>query len=117
MPKTVVLSQWMLLFEMFLVRVTFVILINIYRERVSSCLRAQEIKCVLCVCVLCACFIPGTSYLDATDNRVAKMDIDSLITTYSYNEAVHQLFIVFKKAYDSVRRESCIIFPLSLVSP
>jgi hypothetical protein len=34
-----------------------------------------------------------------------------------YNEAVHQLFINFKKAYDSVRREVCIIFSLSLVSP
>jgi hypothetical protein len=56
MPKTVVLSQWMLLFEMlFLTRVTFVILINIYRERVLSCLRAQENMnlSVYCVCVFC----------------------------------------------------------------
>ena len=34
-----------------------------------------------------------------------------------YNETVHQLFIDFKKAYDSVRREACTIFSLSLVSP
>jgi len=34
---------------------------------------------------------------------------------WEYNEAVHQLFIGFKTAYDSVRRESCIIFSLSLV--
>jgi hypothetical protein len=26
-------------------------------------------------------------------------------TTWEYNETVHQLFIDFKKAYDSVRRE------------
>ena len=39
---------------------------------------------------------------------------------WEYNEAVHQLFIEFKKAYDSVWKEvlynilrSCIIFPLS----
>jgi hypothetical protein len=87
MPKTVVLSQWMLLFEMlFLDRVTFVILINIYRESfiMSQSTGKYELKCVLCVCVcvLCACFIPGTSYHVATDNRVAKMDTDS-ITTYS----------------------------------
>lgn len=49
MPKTVVLLQWILLFEMFLVRVTFVI--QIYREIILSCLRAQENMnlCVLCV--------------------------------------------------------------------
>jgi len=35
---------------------------------------------------------------------------------WEYNEAVHQLFIDFKKAYDSGGR-SCIIFSLSLVSP
>ena len=34
-----------------------------------------------------------------------------------YNEAVHYLFIDVKKAYDSVRRRSCIIFSLSFVSP
>ena len=33
-----------------------------------------------------------------------------------YNEAVHQLFTGFKKAYDSVRREACMTFSLSLVS-
>jgi hypothetical protein len=33
-----------------------------------------------------------------------------------YSEAVYQLFIDFKKCYDSVRREVCIIFPLSFVS-
>ena len=32
------------------------------------------------------------------------------------NEALHQLFIDFKKAYDSGRRP-CTIFSLSLVSP
>ena len=36
---------------------------------------------------------------------------------WEYNEAVHQLFIDFKKAYDSVRREVCIIFSWSLGSP
>ena len=35
---------------------------------------------------------------------------------WEYNEAVRQLFIDFKKAYDSVRR-SCIIFSLSFGSP
>jgi hypothetical protein len=33
-----------------------------------------------------------------------------------YNEAVYQLFIDLKKAYNSVRRRSYIIFSLSLVS-
>jgi len=28
-----------------------------------------------------------------------------LINKWEYNEAVHQLFVYFKKAYDSVRRE------------
>jgi hypothetical protein len=36
---------------------------------------------------------------------------------WEYNEAVHQLFIEFKKAYDLVRRGVCIIFSLNLVSP
>ena len=36
---------------------------------------------------------------------------------WEYDEAMHQLFIDFKKAYDSIRRGSCIIFSLSLVSP
>ena len=36
---------------------------------------------------------------------------------WEYNEAVHQLFMGFKKAYDSVRREFYIIFSLSLGSP
>ena len=35
---------------------------------------------------------------------------------WKYNEAVHQHFIDFKKAYDSVRREDCIILLLSLES-
>jgi len=35
---------------------------------------------------------------------------------WEYNEEVHQLFIDFKKAYDSVRREVYIRFSLSLVS-
>jgi len=35
---------------------------------------------------------------------------------WEYNEEVHQLFIDFKKAYDSVRRRSYIRFSLSLVS-
>ena len=35
---------------------------------------------------------------------------------WEHNEAVHQLFIDFKKAYDSGGK-SCIIFSLSLVSP
>jgi hypothetical protein len=34
-----------------------------------------------------------------------------------YNEALHPLFIGFKKDYNSVRRKVCIIFSLSLVSP
>ena len=62
--------------------------------------------------------------------------IGQLLITYSvfvkylrkkweHNEAVHQLFIDFKKAYDSVKREAlynilierpCTIFSLSLVS-
>ena len=33
------------------------------------------------------------------------------------NKAVHQLFIDFKKAYDSVRREALYNISLSLVSP
>jgi hypothetical protein len=36
---------------------------------------------------------------------------------WEYNEAVHQLFKDFKKACDSVKKEACIIFSLSLVSP
>ena len=37
---------------------------------------------------------------------------------WEHNEAVHQLFIDFKKAYDSVRREALYnILSLSLVSP
>jgi len=36
---------------------------------------------------------------------------------WNCNEAVHHLFIDFKKAYDSVRTSSHIIFSLSLVSP
>jgi len=81
MLKTVALSQWMLLFEMlFLARVTFVILTNMQRDSfiMSQSTGKYELKCVLC-----ACFIPGTSYLVATDNIVAKMDSDSLITSYS----------------------------------
>jgi len=35
---------------------------------------------------------------------------------WEYNEAVHQLFIDFKKAYDSVRREVLCNILLSLVS-
>ena len=36
---------------------------------------------------------------------------------WEYNEAVHQLFIDFKKAYDAVGREVCVVFSLSFVSP
>jgi len=36
---------------------------------------------------------------------------------WEYNEAVHQLFIDFKKTYDSVRRKSCITLSLILGSP
>jgi hypothetical protein len=36
---------------------------------------------------------------------------------WEHNEAVHQLFINVKKAYDSIRREVFITFSLSLVSP
>jgi hypothetical protein len=36
---------------------------------------------------------------------------------WEHNEAVHQLFINFKKANDSVRGRPCTIFSLSLVSP
>jgi len=35
----------------------------------------------------------------------------------NFNAEVHPLFIDFKKAYDSVRRWSCIIFLSSLLSP
>jgi hypothetical protein len=35
---------------------------------------------------------------------------------WEYNEAVHQLFIDFKKAYDSLGGRFCIIFSLNLVS-
>jgi hypothetical protein len=35
---------------------------------------------------------------------------------WEYNKAVHQLFIDFKKAYDSVRM-FCIIFSMSWASP
>ena len=34
---------------------------------------------------------------------------------WEYNEPVHQVFIDFKKAYDSVRRRFYIKFSLSLV--
>ena len=36
---------------------------------------------------------------------------------WEHNEAVHQLFIDIKKAYDSVRREALYNILLSLVSP
>jgi len=36
---------------------------------------------------------------------------------WEYNEAVHLLFIDFKKACDAVEREVCIVFSLSFVSP
>jgi hypothetical protein len=36
---------------------------------------------------------------------------------WEYNEAVHQFFIDFKKAYDSVRSEALYKFSLSMVSP
>jgi hypothetical protein len=36
---------------------------------------------------------------------------------WEYNDAIHQLFIDFKKAYDSVRREYYTIFSLSLEYP
>jgi hypothetical protein len=40
-----------------------------------------------------------------------------LETKWEYNGTVHQLFIDFKKAYDSVRREAYTIFSLSLEYP
>ena len=46
-----------------------------------------------------------------TDHIFCKRQI--LEKNWEYNEAVHQLFIDFKKAYDSV----CIILSLSFVSP
>ena len=36
---------------------------------------------------------------------------------WEYNEAVHQLFIDFKKAYDSVRREVLYIILIELGIP
>ena len=36
---------------------------------------------------------------------------------WEYNEAVHQLFIDFKKAYDSVRREVLYIIPIEFGGP
>jgi len=36
---------------------------------------------------------------------------------WEHNEAVHQLFTDFKKAYDSVRGKTCTIFSLTLVYP
>jgi hypothetical protein len=36
---------------------------------------------------------------------------------WEYSETVHQLFIGFKKAYDSVRRKYCIMFSWSLGCP
>ena len=42
--------------------------------------------------------------------------VEYLRKKWEYNEAVHQLFIDFIQAYDSVSR-SCIIFSLSLASP
>jgi hypothetical protein len=36
---------------------------------------------------------------------------------WEYNEAMHQLFIDFKKAYDSVRREVLYNILIELVSP
>jgi len=44
-----------------------------------------------------------------------KVCICLLETKWEYNEAVQQFFKDFKKANDSVRREICIIFSLSLV--
>jgi hypothetical protein len=43
--------------------------------------------------------------------------IKYLRNTQEFDEAMHQLFIDVKKAYDSVRKEVFIIFFLSLVSP
>ena len=40
---------------------------------------------------------------DATDHKFCVRQI--LEKKWEYNEAVHQLFLKFKKAYDSVRRE------------
>ena len=45
--------------------------------------------------------------LDATGQlqTICSPFVRYLKTKWEYNEAVHQLFIDFKKAYDSVRRE------------
>jgi hypothetical protein len=43
--------------------------------------------------------------------------IEYLKNKWEYNEAVHQLFIGFKKVYDSFRREILYIFSLLLTEP
>jgi len=87
-------------------------------------------------CQLCTKFYPNTLLLglipyaeEITGDhqggfRCNKSTIDCIFCIcqilekkWEYNEAVHQLFIDLKKAYDSVKRGSCIIFSLSLLSP
>jgi hypothetical protein len=42
--------------------------------------------------------------------------IKYLRKNWEYNDAMHQLFVDFKNDCDSIRRESCIILSLRLVS-
>jgi hypothetical protein len=57
--------------------------------------------------------------LDANDQLliIYSAFVKYLRKKLEYNEAVHQLFTEFKKAYDTVRRGLCIIISLRLVSP
>jgi len=52
---------------------------------------------------------------DATGRRFCIRQIPE--KKWEYNEEVHQLFIVFKKAYDSVRREVLYKIPIEFGIP
>ena len=53
----------------------------------------------------------------ATDHIFFIRQIRVLEKKWEYNEAVHQLFIDFKKAYDSVRREVLYNILIEFVTP
>jgi uncharacterized membrane protein len=47
-------------------------------------------------------FLPGVILLVTSTKPIDRQILEK---TWEYNEAVHQLFIGFEKAYDSIRRE------------
>ena len=59
---------------------------------------AFDIKCQLLI--IHSAFV---KYLRKSGNKMDRRV--SYLYTWEYNESVHQLFIYFKKAYDSVRRQ------------